>query len=233
MQKIKKPQAKVQEVGNLPYPNKQIIEDIDIIASKILKQQGKNRYRDHFFPQLINELGLKTGAEIGVDKGEFSLHILSRSNINKYFCIDTWQDNFGSDYKPNYYNSDGNVRFQEASKTLQKFIDEQKVEMIMERSTEASNKFENDSFDFVYIDGDHSLEGIMFDLYSWVKKVRIGGIVSGHDYKDGMNSGINDYFGKQLDYAVQTAVNYYCKRYGHKLNIVGGRILSWWFVRNI
>jgi hypothetical protein len=43
------------------------------------------------------------------------------------------------------------------------------------------------------------------------------------------NSGIKDYWGEQLPYAVTEVVTYYCRRYGYKLNVVGGRILSWWF----
>jgi hypothetical protein len=36
----------------------------------------------------------------------------------------------------------------------------------------------------VYIDGNHSYEAAVEDIALWSKKVRKGGIVSGHDYKD-------------------------------------------------
>ena len=36
--------------------------------------------------------------------------------------------------------------------------------------------------DFVYIDGDHSYEGVKKDFKIWYNKVRTGGIVGGHDY---------------------------------------------------
>lgn len=228
--KLKEKEATIIAKSNLKYDNKDMIDKIDDIANKFLNENGKNKHRDNFFPLMIEKLGYKTGAEIGVDKAGFSVHILSKTKIEKYSCIDTWQDNFGSDCIPGYYDKNGNKRYEEASKNLDLY--KNRCTMLRMTSMEASNTIQDNTLDFVYIDGDHSLEGIIFDLYAWVPKVRIGGMVSGHDYKDGPRSGINDYFGKQLDYKVKTAVDYYCQRYGAKLNITGGRILSWWFIKN-
>jgi hypothetical protein len=61
--------------------------------------------------------------------------------------------------------------------------------------------------------------------------VRTGGVIAGHDYKDGPKSGMKDYWGNHLDYKIETVVDYYGARYGYKVNSVGGRILSWWFVK--
>ena len=47
-----------------------------------------------------------------------------------------------------------------------------------------SEEFDNESIDFVYIDGDHSYESIQQDLYYWYNKVKPGGIIGGHDYVD-------------------------------------------------
>ena len=218
--------------SDLKYENKELIDKTDDIAQQILNKSWRNKHRDHFFPQLINDLNLKTGVEIGVDKGEFSVQILEKSNIEKYYCVDNWMDDFGSNHKKGYYDKDGNVRYNEAKANLQKYIDVNRAIMLRMTSVEAAKKFEDNSLDYVYIDGDHSLEGITFDIYSWMPKLRIGGVCGMHDYKDGPRSGINGYFGKQLDYKVKTVVDYYCERYGHKLNPVGGRIMSCWFVKN-
>jgi len=229
-EKAKEKEAKDITKSNLKYENKELIDKADDIAIAFLKESGKSKHRDHFFPAMIEKLGFKVGAEIGVDKGEFATHILSKTKIEKYYCIDSWQDNFGSDCKPGFYDKDGNKRYDEACKNLNEFKD--RIAMLRMKSVEAANTIPDNSLDFLYIDGDHSLEGIFFDLYTWCLKVKIGGMVSGHDYKDGPRSGITDYFGKQLDYKVKTAVDYYCQRYGYKLNVTGGRILSWWFIRN-
>ena len=40
---------------------------------------------------------------------------------------------------------------------------------------------EDEAYDFVFIDGGHSMKQVLADLDSWVPKVRPGGLVAGHD----------------------------------------------------
>jgi hypothetical protein len=47
---------------------------------------------------------------------------------------------------------------------------------------EALTDFKDGSLDFVYIDGNHDFRHVAEDLFEWSKKVRSGGVVSGHDY---------------------------------------------------
>lgn len=39
--------------------------------------------------------------------------------------------------------------------------------------------------DFLYIDGDHSYEGVKADILGWSPYVRHGGMILGHDYEEG------------------------------------------------
>jgi hypothetical protein len=211
------------------YRNKDIIDNIEEIANSIIKLEPTNDKRENFFPLLIERLHLNTVVEIGVDKGQFSHCLLSKSKLKKFYGIDPWINDFGSDYRPGFFDPNGENRMQEATDRLSEFGD--RVELVKNYSAIAAPYFPNDSIDFVYIDGDHSFEGIYTDLYNWVSKVRIGGIVAGHDYKDGPNSGIKDYFGEQLPYRIKSIVDDFCRKYGFKLNAVGPRVPSWWFVR--
>ncbi len=212
------------------YRNQEILNYVENLAEDLIKQKFSNCYRDHFFPLMIDKLDLKIGAEIGVDKGEFSLQILEKSKLEKLYCVDSWCDEFGSDYKPGYYDPNGNVRFDQCYNTLKNYIDTNRVEMVRADSVEAS-KVVQEELDYLFIDGDHSLEGVFNDIYNWVPKVKIGGIIGFHDYKDGPKSGIKNYWGGQLDFAVKTVADYYCERYGYKINSVGNRIPSAWFVK--
>ena len=47
---------------------------------------------------------------------------------------------------------------------------------------DALDDFEDNSLDFVYIDGNHTLPFIAMDIFGWEQKIRKGGIISGHDY---------------------------------------------------
>jgi len=44
------------------------------------------------------------------------------------------------------------------------------------------NEFENDSIDFIYIDGSHSEENVRRDLELYLPKLKKNGIIAGHDY---------------------------------------------------
>jgi len=213
------------------YENQDMVGKVDAIAEGIISKNRKNKYRDKFFPELINALGLKSGVEIGVDKAEFSEHILSKTSMSQYYCIDVWMDDFGSGVKmrKSQFDDSGDIRFEEAKTRLEEFGD--RAILLRMSSMEAVKNFSDNSLDYIYIDGDHSLE-MLLDMCAWLPKLRVGGIFSGHDYKIGKNSGIKNFRGEQLDYEVKKCVDYYCERYGYELRTVGGLTLSWYFVKN-
>jgi hypothetical protein len=213
------------------YREQEMVDVADKIAEEVIKTKRSNHHRDKFFPMMIERMGYKIAAEVGVDKGGFSNHLLSKSNLEKLYCIDCWMDDFGSNHKPEEYDPIGENRMKDAMAALGEF--EGRTEFIRAMSVEAAPKIPDNSLDFVYIDGDHSLEGIYTDLYAWIHKVKKGGMLAGHDYKDGPGSGIKDYWGKQLPYKVETVVNNFCNQYGFKVHPVGGRIMSWYFIQTL
>lgn len=56
------------------------------------------------------------------------------------------------------------------------------VNLINKTSKEASQMFEDNFFDLIFIDGDHSYENVKKDIESWLPKLKNNGIMSGHDY---------------------------------------------------
>ena len=56
------------------------------------------------------------------------------------------------------------------------------ITMINSDSSEASKFFEDKSLDFVFIDGDHTNPKFKEDLVSWDPKIKVGGVIAGHDY---------------------------------------------------
>jgi hypothetical protein len=49
-------------------------------------------------------------------------------------------------------------------------------------SVEASKLYADGSLDFVMLDADHTLTSVRADIAHWYPKVRVGGILSGHDF---------------------------------------------------
>jgi predicted O-methyltransferase YrrM len=51
-------------------------------------------------------------------------------------------------------------------------------------STQAAQRFEDNSIDAVIIDADHQYVSVREDLAAWVPKVKRGGIVAGDDFRN-------------------------------------------------
>ena len=130
--------------------------------------------------ELFAELGYKRGAEIGVCQGLYSELLCQKIPGLELIGVDTWTHNrLRSQVKQE-------ANFEEAKKRLAPF----NVTLIRKASAEAVRDIPDNSLDFVYIDGDHEFEPAMHDIIHWAHKVRVGGIVSGHDYCWGYKSGV-------------------------------------------
>ena len=126
-------------------------------------------------PQFFVEMGFKVGAEIGVFRGEFS-EKLTMTGLSLY-AIDPWRAYKGSGDSHSQDKLD--LMYEQTKQLLASYS---KCKVIRKTSMEAVEDFEDESLDFVYIDGNHGFRYIAEDLAEWTKKVRIGGIISGHDY---------------------------------------------------
>jgi predicted O-methyltransferase YrrM len=64
----------------------------------------------------------------------------------------------------------------------------------------ASDEVADGSFDFVFIDADHSADAVTDDIARWTPKVRRGGWLGGHDYhprKPGVVRAVDRAFGRK------------------------------------
>jgi len=127
-------------------------------------------------PQLFVDMGYEVGAEIGVYKGEFTKK-LCKAGLEMY-AVDPWMG-FAGQGRTQQVQSTQDGYYEDAKKALTPF---EKCTIIRKTSMEALTCFKDRSLDFVYIDGDHNFRHAASDIYEWAKKVKIGGIVAGHDY---------------------------------------------------
>lgn len=135
-------------------------------------------------PLLLNALNLTgEGAEIGVLRGEFSKIILEKWKGKRLYSVDAWK-HFEEGYI-DINNPEDDVHeqsYQTTCKTLLPFGERSKI--LRMTSKEASEEFEDGQLDFVYIDANHSYEFCLEDISLWYPKVKVGGMISGHDYKN-------------------------------------------------
>lgn len=135
---------------------------------------------------VLNELKL-TGemAEIGVRRGDFTKSVLSVWTGQKYHAIDPWVVQ-----EPDVYREEQeNQATQEAHLQAVQDIKDVRLNIIRALSTEAEKRFELSSLDCVYLDGNHSYAAVLDDINAWWHKVKIGGILGGHDFENNTENG--------------------------------------------
>lgn len=124
----------------------------------------------------FKKLGFKIGAEIGVAEGKYSKVICEENPGINLFCVDNWEAYEG------YRDFAKKTTYEHLYKTAQETLLPLGCTLIKKMSADAAKDFENKSLDFVYIDANHAYHAVKEDIEIWSPKVRIGGVVSGHDY---------------------------------------------------
>jgi len=150
--------------------------------------------------RLLMNMPLGDAAEIGVAEGRFSLEMLSWPvNFPRVYMIDRWKQEVGEKGAGGYPQA-----WHDENLTATRL----KVESYGERaifmrgdSVEMADLVSDGSLLFVYIDCDHSYEGVRDDIEAWYPKLMPQGIMAFHDYES------PDYPG------VRKAVEEFCAAY--------------------
>jgi hypothetical protein len=109
------------------------------------------------------------GVEVGVLRGEFSREILAEwPKVSLLHLVDNYCENNISEYEI-------------AKKNVEPY--KNRVVWHVCSSIEAAKRTIVGSRDFVYLDAGHSYEDVKSDINAWWNKIRIGGVLCGHDYQ--------------------------------------------------
>ena len=115
---------------------------------------------------LFAELGYRSGAEIGVNKGSNALR-LNRANPEcELFCIDPWEMYDGMNDFPSQKDRDGAYLL-----AKQRLDPIKNVQIIRKYSMDAVEDFEDETLDFVFIDGNHEWPYVTQDIFYWRRKL--------------------------------------------------------------
>ncbi len=107
--------------------------------------------------KLFSELGFTKGAEVGTWTGAYTAQLCGANKNTKLIGVDL------------------------NSKTPRRIVP-QNCKLIKMSSLDAAKKVVDNSLDFVYLDTNSNLAATLTDLTEWSKKVRVGGIIAGHDF---------------------------------------------------
>jgi hypothetical protein len=125
-------------------------------------------------PQFFVDMGYKVGAEIGVLRGEFTER-LCRVGL-KMYGVDPYR--WYGRYRRHPKEEPAEAIHATAVERLAPYD----FTLIKKFSRDALADFADGALDFVYIDANHTLPFIIEDIWEWNRKVRVGGVLSGHDY---------------------------------------------------
>jgi len=170
------------------------------ISGKIRKhaEEAEAEWRRAYglFSKVIERKKLKIGVEVGVAFGGHAESILKTSTIDILYGIDPYAH--AEDYEDpmNLPQEEFDQLYDFTIERLAVFGD--RYHHIRKKSQDAVNDVPE--IDFVYIDADHSYKGAWEDICAWFSKVRIGGIIGGHDYNHpnfpGVKRAVDNFFNR-------------------------------------
>ena len=128
-------------------------------------------------------------AELGVFKGEFSEIILEKIQPSELYLVDIFPPEMCSgDKDGNNIVYDNLEKYYEI--LTKKYEENEEVKVIKSTTSNFLESLDDQYLDAVYIDADHSYQGVKNDLQLSFKKVKDGGIIMGHDYTNVMFPGV-------------------------------------------
>lgn len=165
-----------------------------------IKQISNREEMLNFFPKNI------TVAELGVFRGAFSNKIFEKIQPKELHLIDVFEGITGSGDKDG--NNFERIDIGKEYLILKNFYKNNKnVFLHKGLSYEVIKKFDNNYFDLIYIDADHSYKSVKKDLEISYLKTKNNGFISGHDYNPVKYEGLCK------------AVNEFCEEYKQKIII--------------
>lgn len=131
---------------------------------------------------IINDLGVRTMAEVGVFRGLFAETMLNECpSLEKYYLIDPWRHLDDWEKPANHDDVNFERFYNETLRRTEQHADKRVV--LRGRTTEVIDQIPDESLDLAYIDGDHTLRGITIDLIRVWPKIKPGGWLGGDDLR--------------------------------------------------
>jgi predicted O-methyltransferase YrrM len=127
-------------------------------------------------PYLIKHIANPIGIEIGTAEGYTTIHLLNSVPGLTLYGIDPYEDYIDWDAR---LISNSNVGYEQL---LDKTKNYDNYHHIRASSDVAVQNLEDNSFDFIFIDGLHTYDQVLADCQNYYPKLKKNGLLLGHDY---------------------------------------------------
>lgn len=124
-------------------------------------------------------------AEIGVARGRFSAQLVATCRPSFLALVDPWRQQDQTVYYGDANNAEQQEqdrRFHDVTRRFASDKPGRQCRVVRKFSVDAAGEFPDKSFDWVFIDGNHSHEACLEDLRAWAPKVADDGLLCGHDF---------------------------------------------------
>jgi hypothetical protein len=136
--------------------------------------------RIELWTQIVKDSNARAVAEVGVWKGEFAEELLTECEaISTYYMLDPWR-NLADWNKPYNVSNDKFWAVMQEAMARTEFAAQKRV-VLRGETKDVAAQIPDASLDLCYIDGDHTLRGILIDLMKLYPKVKDGGLLGGDD----------------------------------------------------
>jgi len=136
----------------------------------------------------IKDIQYPVGVELGVHRAEMSENLLKLHPGLTLTMIDAWSRDTYEGVDPSAASEESRKIYQDKCEENFNFTRERveqfngRIYIIREKSLNAVKLFPDRSLDFVFIDAAHDYASVKKDISAWIKKIKVGGIICGHDY---------------------------------------------------
>jgi len=167
--------------------------------------------RDEMIKYYCDKLSNAKILEIGVFRGDFLSYLVENCKYDSIDAVDLFEGVTCSG------DADGNnVVYYDIGESylelLEKYKEGSNIKLHKSNSITFLQGQPDNYYDIIYIDGDHSYNGVKHDLINAFKKIKNNGYIMGHDYEMNMKK-TNNYY----NFGVKKAVDEFCMIYNQKI----------------
>lgn len=151
------------------------------MTNEIIEDLSSLRFNKQYrlWEPFMKKYGCDVICEVGIRNG-YNFEKMIKHNPHVAVAIDSWKNDKVIGRNDKAFPQDELDRQYEDFKNRLK--DKAFVQIYKEYSFDAVKRFDDNYFDFVYIDADHTYEGCLRDILDWYPKVKKGRFLLGDDY---------------------------------------------------
>ena len=181
----------------------------------------ENRYL--MLRKIQKEINPKVAVEIGVQKGIYAKEMFKAFLNAQIILIDPWKEFTKEEYLDtgNILQGLQDLNLEETKENTNEWKNRRQI--IRKESLEIINEINDNSIDFIYLDGNHAYKYVKQELRQFWKKIKKGGYLAGHDYLN-----MNTY---ELKIGVKKAVDEFVKDYKLKLQTTNEEKWKSWIIK--